>query len=270
MASIANDSGGRRRILFTAPDGKRMTLRLGKVPQRFAVGVKLRVEELLAAKLMSQPISTDTARWVAELDPTLADKLARVGLIARADSTANPMLSAFVTDWLSSRAEYKPASRRAWRQVTDALTTQFGNLRLSELSRDDAEAYRQKMIADGLRATTIHKRLNHARMIFGDAVTQGLIERNPFLTVRHRAGDVSERRQFVPAADVLQVIEHCPNTTWKLLVALARFAGLHRRVPPKGARAERVGKRQPSYDSGEGNSSGRSAVLAPALAFAAG
>ena len=56
-----------------------------------------------------------------------------------------------------------------------------------------------------------------------------LLNENPFEFVRHRPGDPSERRAYVPAADVLRAIDHAPNTTWKLLLALSRFAGL--RVP---------------------------------------
>ncbi len=80
MASIAREKNGTRRILFVAPDGKRKTIRLGKVPQRTAEAVKFRVEHLLAAKLTGHAVDADTARWVAELEPAMADKLAAVGL----------------------------------------------------------------------------------------------------------------------------------------------------------------------------------------------
>jgi integrase len=62
--------------------------------------------------------------------------------------------------------------------------------------------------------------------MFRDAMNRKLISENPFAHVRHRIGDVSERRAYIPADDALRVIEHCPNTTWKVLVALSRFAGL--------------------------------------------
>jgi hypothetical protein len=44
MASIANDPGGKRRILFTLPNGDRKAVRLGKVSQRAAEGIKYLVE----------------------------------------------------------------------------------------------------------------------------------------------------------------------------------------------------------------------------------
>ena len=51
MATIARDKNGTRRILFVAPDGRRPTIRLGKVSQRTAEAVRFRVEQLLASKL---------------------------------------------------------------------------------------------------------------------------------------------------------------------------------------------------------------------------
>jgi hypothetical protein len=45
MASITRDQTGNRQILFIAPDGRRPTIRLGKVSQRVAQGVKFRVEQ---------------------------------------------------------------------------------------------------------------------------------------------------------------------------------------------------------------------------------
>lgn len=44
MASIAREKkNGTRRILFVAPDGRRRTIRLGKVSQRAAESIKYRV-----------------------------------------------------------------------------------------------------------------------------------------------------------------------------------------------------------------------------------
>jgi len=65
MASIANDPGGQRRILFVAANGKRKTIRLGKVPLRYAESVCRHVEALLVAKVANQPIPQQTAGWLA-------------------------------------------------------------------------------------------------------------------------------------------------------------------------------------------------------------
>jgi hypothetical protein len=86
MASIANDPNGKRRILFVAPDKKRKTIRLGKVSQRAAETVRMRVEQLLEANLTNSPLRADTTRWLDDVEPVMADKLARVGLIEPPES----------------------------------------------------------------------------------------------------------------------------------------------------------------------------------------
>ncbi len=231
MASIAKDQGGQRRIQFVAPDGKRKTIRLGKVSQRTAEGFKYRVEQLLESLHFNRPMEPDLAEWVKGVEDSLARKLARVGLISKPEAESAKTLGVFLQSWRASRkGDYKPASLIAWGQVINALTAFFGSdCLLTDVTPAKSEAFRQSMLARGLRATTIHKRLQHARMFFTHAKREGLVHANPFEFVRHRPGDASERRAYVPSADVCRVIEFAPNGTWRLLIALSRFAGL--RVP---------------------------------------
>lgn len=62
MASLATEPNGHRRILFTDPQGKRCTLRLGKTPKKHAEAVRVKVESLLASCITGQPVERDTAR----------------------------------------------------------------------------------------------------------------------------------------------------------------------------------------------------------------
>ncbi|MBN2023918.1 MAG: hypothetical protein JW809_14135, partial [Pirellulales bacterium] len=102
MASVGKDPGGRKRILFVAPDGKRKTVRLGKVPLRTAEAVRTKVEALVASQITGLPPEDEVSRWVATLDDALADKLAAVGLIpARERAT----LAAFLESYVASRAD---------------------------------------------------------------------------------------------------------------------------------------------------------------------
>lgn len=56
MASIAKDPGGRRRVPFVAPDGKkRKTIRLGKVPQKAAESVKTNLEAVIGSLVSDGP-----------------------------------------------------------------------------------------------------------------------------------------------------------------------------------------------------------------------
>jgi integrase len=193
--------------------------------------MKYRVEQLLEIRQFGRAMESDLAEWVKGLDLTLAKKLARVGLIPDPKGESVTSLGTFLDGWLSRRkGDYKVSSVIAWRQVVEGLKRYFGaTTPLPDITPDKAESFRRFLIESGLRATTIQKRLQHARMFFADATRQKLIPTNPFAHVRHRLGDVSERRQYVPEADVLRVIEFAPTATWKLLIALSRFGGL--RVP---------------------------------------
>ncbi len=228
MASITF-SGGRATIQFVDVDTKRKSIRLGSVPKRTAEAIKLRVEALLNAKITNTPVDRDTAAWLAGIGTDLADKLASAGLIdARADRFT---VGQFLSGWIKQKAEsgFKATSLRAWRQTADAMTDQFGSKPLASFTHTDGESFRAKMQASGLRPTTIQKRLGHARQFFGDAVRLGQLPANPFQYVKHRGGDVSERRAYVAIADARRVMDFCPSGDWRLLVALARFGGL--RVP---------------------------------------
>lgn len=229
MASISTDSKKNVRILFVGSDKKRRAIRLGKVSQKTAEAVKLKVEHLHNATVTKSPLDPDTARWVAGIGDELAAKLAAVGLIperARALSAGE-----FFQSWKDEKeaAGYKPTSVATWGQTVAELIDLFGTRQLSSLTHTDGEAYRAAMLARKLRHTTVHKRLAHSKAMLEDAVRLGHLTNNPFKYVRQRQGDPSERRAYVPVADIQRVIDHCPNVWWRLLVALARFGGL--RIP---------------------------------------
>ena len=85
MASLSKDKKGNITIQFVADDRKRRSLRLGKVSQKVANEVKLKVENLNALAVANLPMDADTARWVATIGDDLAAKLAgfRGFLLAR-------------------------------------------------------------------------------------------------------------------------------------------------------------------------------------------
>ncbi len=228
MASISDDPNGRRRILFVAPDGSRKTLRLGKIDRKSAEAINRHVECLLSSKIGGQPIPRETATWLTGIGESLRDKLVAVGLV---EPECRMTIAEFAVNWLANKkaSGFKIASLAAWGQTAEELSKLFPAKALVSLTHADGEAYRAAMQGRGLRSTTIHKRLGHARQILEDAIRLGHISTNPLRHVRHRAGDPSERRAYVTVADIMRVSDHCPNVWWRLLVGLARYGGL--RIP---------------------------------------
>src|SRR5215813_10541180 len=80
VASISCDDNGRRTSQFMH-NGKRRTIRLGKVSQRVADEVKRRIEAIQAASESGVSLDRETAEWVGGIGDALAEKLAAVGLI---------------------------------------------------------------------------------------------------------------------------------------------------------------------------------------------
>ena len=81
MASISKDPSGNRTIQFVGADGKRRSIRLGKVNAKQAESLKLKVETLAASVATKLPLDSETAAWLGNIGDDLSAKLAGVGLI---------------------------------------------------------------------------------------------------------------------------------------------------------------------------------------------
>lgn len=167
MASITKQSNGHRTIQFVASDGKRRSIRLGKVPQRVAEAIKFRVEQVNVAKIHGHAIDDDTARWLAGLDEMLTDKLARVGLVPRRKRAT---LAAFLNSYIS-RNDVKAATVTVWGHTRRNLIEFFGPEKpLREITRGDADDWKQWLIGgENLGHNTITKRCQFANQFFRSA-----------------------------------------------------------------------------------------------------
>lgn len=224
MASISKSADGSRMIQFAGRDGKRRSVRLGKMPLRMAESIKRRVECLVAAQLSQHAVDDETSRWVARLDERLADKLARVGLIPQRDSST---LKPFLDGYKLGRADVKSGTKIFYQQTIDKLVEFFGaNRQLRDVTAGDADQFRLRLVADGLAENTVRRRCKLAKQFFRFAVRKGLIPSNPFED--HGGGPVTNaaRFYFVTRAEAAKVIDACPDAEWRLLFALSRFGGL--------------------------------------------
>lgn len=226
MASIARDKNGTRRILFVAPDGKRPTIRLGKVSQRTAEGIKYRVEQLLESLNFNRSMEADLAQWVTNLEPGLADKLARVGLIPKSEAKTAATLGPFLAEYLAKRIDVKGATKEIWGHTIRNLCDFLGEDRdLATVTEGDAEDFKLYLIGKKLAPTTISKRLSFARQFFRDAWKRKLTTSNSFLEVAAKATMRSDRQRFVTREETKAILAVC-DPTWRLIVSLARFGGL--------------------------------------------
>ena len=227
MASISRQPNGRRTIQFMAPNGKRRSIRLGKVTQRMAETVKLRVELLVAAKLSGHAIDDETSRWLTGLDATLTDKLAAVGLVPRREPDPLTTVAGFLTEYVSRRVDVKPATKEVWSQVTRNLLEHFGGQRdLRTIDETAAEDFKLFLLKANLASTTVAKRLQFARQFFKAAVKRKLISSNPFADVGAKATMKDDRERFITKEETDRLLATCPNIDWRVIAGLCRFGGL--------------------------------------------
>jgi integrase len=229
MASISNDSGGTRRILFVAPDGSRRCVRLGRVPLKTAEAFRVRVEALLAAKLAGSPVDAETARWLGELPDRMRDRLARAGLCeprARAARiTLGELLSGF-----SRSVDVKPATRVRMKQAESALLQHFGPERdVSTIREADADEWRASLTKAGYAQATVSRTVRYSKQIFRWAMRRGLANTNPFADLKAGPQSNPARQVFVSREPIARVLDAAPDAEWRLLIALSRYGGL--RVP---------------------------------------
>lgn len=227
MASISNDPGGRRRILFVNATGDRKAIRLGKVSKRAAEAVKLKVENLLGAAVSGCGLDNETARSVADLPDALAGKLAAVDLIPkRAKETTIETLGEFLDAYIKGRAKLKPNTRRNYDQAYKYLFSHFGRERLLvEISPGEADEWREALLQK-LAATTVSREVKRARQFFRAALQKRLIGENPFVDLSTPAQVNTRREHFITPATIEKVIESCPDAQWRLIVTLSRYGGL--------------------------------------------
>lgn len=227
MASISREPGGRRTIQFVAADRRRKSIRLGKVSQRVAEAVKLRVERLGAAVITRHPVDDETARWVAELDDVMRDKLACVGLVPRREAAT---LGTFIDAYIAGRNDAKPATLTTFKRAKKKLLGYFrADIRLRDVTPGDADDFARWLrdpAGGALSEATARKTVSIAKQIFRAAVRKKTIMENPFADLSGTVPANRQRDYFVSSDEATLVLDACPDAEWRLLFALSRYGGL--------------------------------------------
>lgn len=227
MASLIRSPNGRWQIQFVAPDEKRKTLRLGKVPKRSAEEMKRRAERLLEGLALGEPMGAELASWVKELPETMANRLARVGLIPKRERREATTLGDFLDAYVARRIDVKSSTKQVWANPIRNLKGFFGPSKsLADITVGDAEDFRLHLISQKLSSTTTAKRLRFCRQFFRDAMKRGLVEANPFADVKEIAVVDPSRSYFVTREEITRLMNAAPDAAWRAIIALARFAGM--------------------------------------------
>ena len=227
MASITNEPNGRKTIQFVIGDGRRKSVRLGKVSKRQAEMVRVRIEELLAAKKTGQPLTPEITAWLEETSDELYDRLAAGKLVPARQRLG---LAAFIDDYTKSRTDTKPSTQLVYTRARKHLIAHFGQDRsLRTITAADADGFRIALGQGKLSEATARRTIGIAKQFFRAAVRAGIIKENPFADLAAAVPANPAKAYFVTRAETERLMEACTDDEWRLMVALARFGAL--RVP---------------------------------------
>jgi len=225
MASISIGKQGLVRVLFTAADGKRKTIYLGKTPKKTAESIRIRVEHLLNAVSSRLPVDQETAKWVGGVGDDLHAKLAAAGLVPPRPKAVT--LAGLLKLYGDEReAGNKPGTKTNHRTITNDLTRFFTpNIDPKTLTEDDAKRFLEHLRKRELASYTVARRIRRVRSIFAYSVKKKLLPSNPFTGIKASATLPEDRKAYVPPADAEKLLA-VANPTWRTITALARFAGM--------------------------------------------
>ena len=205
--------------------GERKWLSLGSdYEKRAALEIASVVDRLVAAQIAGRPLDQRTERWLELATDDLRDRLERAGLI---QIERVPTLGElFDRYWEAEFYDLKPTtqsskvqSRRRFFEFVSP-STKFDAFTKREAAK--FPAFLDAQVGEATRAGTIRD----VRRVFNWAKDAELIDRNPFDGVRRGSFKNKRREYYVPLSDYRKMLDACPTTMWRAVLALYRIGGL--------------------------------------------
>jgi len=234
VASICKEKNGTKRIAFVDLEGRHRSLRLGQCSLKVAETTRTRVEQLLQDRRFGVPHSSAIAEWLNQLPSSMHERLVKLDLV---DGRTKAMTLTELIDRFYKTQMVKPATLAAYKQCTDSLLKALGkDTPIDKISPADADAWRSAIAKGGrvrerkgprsLAGATVAKRVNIAKAIFSKAKAWKLVPDSPFSHLKSGSQVNPARSWYVSVQDTHKLLAACPDAQWRVVVGLARFAGL--------------------------------------------
>jgi integrase len=234
MASISTDAEGRRIIQFVGLDGRRRSVRVGKISKGRAEEFAGHIEGIISAANFNVATDPKTVAWLHGIGDDLHTKLAAAGLVhpRNAKSCQDELtLGKFLDGVLIRRNDIKHSTRINYQAAMKSLKSFFGDDKLlTDVTPGDAQDFRRWLLTEkSFSPATAGRQCGRAREFFRDAIRRKLVTENPFAEVDRSMKSDPDRQQYVPRDVIERVIAAAPDAEWRLLIAMSRYLGV--RVP---------------------------------------
>ena len=203
-------------------DGRRKTIRLGDVAGNKAAAMRMHLKELVSHKVNGMPLDSSTAGWLAKIGDVIHDRIARTGLIEPRRTIESITAGELFDRYIKSRTDIKERTRANLLQARAAVVGHFGDRRITA---DGADEWRMAMLTKYARSTAF-THVKKTKQVYRWGVNRRLVSSNPFAALKAGKQSNELRNCYVPVEDIEAVIKACPDDEWRLIFALARYAGL--------------------------------------------
>jgi integrase len=230
-------SGGISRRWQGSPDseGRRPSVYVNCRNPREFQQIAGHLKALEHSKRYNLAIPRTTAAWLHGLSDDVYAKLVRAGLAEPREQreAADVLLADHIRKYIESRSDLAPRSQHNLRQTELRLKEFFGpEKRLRHVTAGEAKDFRRWLCQQGYAEATVAMFIKKAKQFFNDAVDREIIRKSPFQKVKAGSQVNPLRMEYVPVEKVEAVMSIC-DLTWKLRLALARFAGLRSPSEPR-------------------------------------
>jgi integrase len=153
----------------------------------------------------------------------------------------SPRLSEFLERYLAARTDLAEKSLAIQDLVIRRLKLFFSHdPRMDAVTTAHANDFKQWCVTHKfgdseykLSNSTVFRHIVVARQIFGVALDEDLIGKNPFAKVKAPAVVVDKDWEYIDDATLAQILDACPNEPMRMLFRLARWAGLRQQEAVK-------------------------------------
>jgi integrase len=216
--------GKRKQIWFGLPEKDK-----GKVER-----IKSKIENLINARKCRLRPEPDDLRWAESQDERIYAHLASVGLIASRSTCYQGDEAKFLVPFLNKciddrKSDWSLRTVSGYSQVVDWVSKHqpfAKGKRLEAITKGDVERWVRFMRESKLAAATISKHAKRLRTMLQFAVDDRLLSENPAKGLKFGDETNAERKEYVSSEKVQRIINSCHDHDWRLILGLARFAGM--------------------------------------------
>lgn len=184
------------------------------------------MQSIVSVQVAGNDLPTATADWLATIGDDLHQRFAEQALCKpRAHRTLGEWVEQYLSTHCDKVGEY---CQRNLERSRDYLLQFFDKDRpLRSITPSEAKAYRDWLADEkGLAQATVAQHIKKAKQFFLAAVKAEAIAKTPFAEVTAGTMANDERSVYVAAATIEKAIAMAPDAQWRLIIALARYAGL--------------------------------------------